>query len=1127
MKNVNPMDRCSLYPEAPTPLIPDHEVIRCIGRGSYGDVWLARNVIGAYRAVKIIYRSQLESERPFEREFHGIQRYEPISRSHPGLVQVLQVGRNDTAGSFYYVMELGDNAHPGFDEMAYAPRTLSRDAGKGRTPFNEVLDIGIALADALGHLHSHGLVHRDVKPSNIIFVEGRAKLADIGLISPIADDSSLLGTIGYIPPEGRVSAQSDIFSLGKVLYEIATGNDRQAFPQIPEDIESFAGGEQFAELNAVILKACASDPLERYKTAAELSADLELLRAGKSVRRLRILERRISLLTQIAAVSAVLLVAASVVLYFVNDAREREKKLRAAAYIASAARHVDEGNYHAAVPLFGEAAELEQHDSAAAFNDQMRVGMLLRQAPQLLAVWTNAQPVMHVEFFPDGKRLIISQGKLLQFVNLESGQPTSTNIDVGGSVACLSLSPEGQRLVVGSGRRVSIFSVRTGELLHRWPHASAVTAVAFHPDGSRVAVGSRVDGEDARMAIIDVNSGDDAPPLLSWRGHTGDVETIQFSSSGKWVLTAARDDTARMWNATNGAEAGMPLRHSSWVYSAAFSPDERYIATACHDRAVRLWEAPTQTLVTRWPAHKDGVTRVAWSPDGRVILSAGVDEAACLWTRDAQLAHAVLNHDKPITSAAFDAHGRRVATADHGGTIKIWDVAQPLPEELGDTLFNEDGTRCVTASNRTITIFETPAFKPLATARLNRDFRLCEITADGNRVAISATESDATSIAVLEGKNLAPSRWVKVGETNNVDVQVSDDGLYAFAVEAITDREWTCAFWDLRTGEKVVGPLRVKNDPPRAAFGAGNVAAAGIGRFVHVWDLKTGDELVERLKHTYALSALRFTKDGCRLLAAWSDDAWHACGAHVWDWKARRVVAGPFPHDDGVLATIFDRDERLLITASEDKRAVIWRVATGEMIGQTLWHRAQVTSAAFDPESRWTVTGSSDGVVKTWETASGFPIAAPFHHGEPIRGCGFVAGAKGVWVRLSERAVLWRLSENTKSASDLKILAGALGTAAGMRGRGGWSEADVQRWRVAPGQAAGADALRRCDAELAEWHQAEAVISERARDWFAARFHWQQLAGLSQTNAAFQQSFAKADHRWRAARENNPVTKTP
>src|SRR3977135_4406765 len=94
---------------APPIAIPDHELLRCIGRGRYGEVRVARNVRGRYRAVKIVRRQSFDNARPFERELSGIRNFEPISRSHDGFVDVLHIGNNEAEGAFYYVMELGDD----------------------------------------------------------------------------------------------------------------------------------------------------------------------------------------------------------------------------------------------------------------------------------------------------------------------------------------------------------------------------------------------------------------------------------------------------------------------------------------------------------------------------------------------------------------------------------------------------------------------------------------------------------------------------------------------------------------------------------------------------------------------------------------------------------------------------------------------------------------------------------------------------------------------------------------------------------------------------------------------------------------------------------------------------------
>src|SRR6266498_861877 len=100
----------SLHNSITPPHVPDHELLRCIGGGSYGEVWLARSVIGTWRAVKVVYRNSFEHDKPFEREFKGIRKFEPISLTHESQVKILHVGRNDAAGYFYYVMELADDA---------------------------------------------------------------------------------------------------------------------------------------------------------------------------------------------------------------------------------------------------------------------------------------------------------------------------------------------------------------------------------------------------------------------------------------------------------------------------------------------------------------------------------------------------------------------------------------------------------------------------------------------------------------------------------------------------------------------------------------------------------------------------------------------------------------------------------------------------------------------------------------------------------------------------------------------------------------------------------------------------------------------------------------------------------
>ncbi len=268
------------------PRVPNHEMVRSIGRGSYGEIWLARSLTGTWRAVKIVDRRTFESDKAFQREFEGMAKFEPISRDDAGFVDILHVGRDEAGGFFYYVMELADD-HLGcgvIDPATYVPKTIKAELSRrSRLLADECITIGLSLTKALGALHRQDLVHRDIKPANIIFVGGVPKIADIGLVAASGQDS-YVGTEGYVPPEGPGTAQADIYSLGKVLYEMAMGKDRMDFPAVNSELSGLPDKAALMQLNGVLLRACANDPEQRYATAEEMHEDLLRLRDGRPLR---------------------------------------------------------------------------------------------------------------------------------------------------------------------------------------------------------------------------------------------------------------------------------------------------------------------------------------------------------------------------------------------------------------------------------------------------------------------------------------------------------------------------------------------------------------------------------------------------------------------------------------------------------------------------------------------------------------------------------------------------------------------------------------------------------------------------------------------------------------------------
>jgi CHASE2 domain-containing sensor protein len=284
--------------EAGQPSAPDYTFVAPpFGKGTFGKVWLVRNAVGQWQALKAVYRASFDSDRPYDVEWNGICQYKPLSGEHPALLRVDFVSAKNSLGWFYYVMELGDAQSTEWEQKPelYRPRDLGwvrKQAPNQRLPVLECINIGLALADALEFLHGKGLIHRDIKPSNIIFVRGRPKLADVGLVTRARapqDVTSYVGTPDYMPPlpESPGTVPADIYALGMVLFVISSGTEPAFYPHLKTTLVMSGHSSEFMRLNAVILKACHFDVAQRYPSASALRVALQEveaeLRQGETV----------------------------------------------------------------------------------------------------------------------------------------------------------------------------------------------------------------------------------------------------------------------------------------------------------------------------------------------------------------------------------------------------------------------------------------------------------------------------------------------------------------------------------------------------------------------------------------------------------------------------------------------------------------------------------------------------------------------------------------------------------------------------------------------------------------------------------------------------------------------------
>ncbi|HWN93952.1 MAG TPA: protein kinase [Methylomirabilota bacterium] len=1071
------------------PVIPDHQLVRRIGQGSYGEIWLARNVIGTYRAVKIVYRSRFDDSKPFDREFTGLQAFEPVSRSHPGLVNILQVGRNEDMGCMYYVMELADDEVAGrqVHPDVYVAMTLGRQlSARERLPANECVQIGIHLAAALGHLHKAGLVHRDIKPSNIIFVNGQPKLADIGLVS-LANAPTFVGSEGYIPPEGPGSFQADIYSLGKVLYEISTGQDRQRFPELPRNISTFDDCADVAELNEVVVKACAQKPADRYSSADDLRADLEMISAGRSVKRLHFVERQLARVRRVAAAAIGITVAVGVLAYAINRGRNREKQLLAASYVARGAERVADGNPHAAVPWFAEALRLQQSDASIAESHRLRIGAAFQQAPKLLQFWEGKIPVSDLRFSPDGRTLLVAAGKQVRLLDIATAALVA-EFPMKHSIHGAAYSPDGERIAVANNRFLTLLDVATGASVEWKKHAQVLSA-EFNSDGQTLVLGCL----KGCAHVVDAATGEPRGPDLI--GHIAEASYAVFSPDDARIVTASRDSTARIWDAKTG-ELLYVLPHAHWIRDAVFSPDGQRVLTASSDHTLFVWDIFPEPRITSRMEHRGDVQRARFSPDGRSIASAGMDLTVRFWNvRTGKPAAPTINMSMPPLNAAYSPEGRRLATAGQGGHVAIWDLSGEPALNVGRGIVSADGERYVTFASNSFRVFDArndAAVTPLLS--VSQEIASVSCSADARTILITGNRDTnglvPASVYDAGARGPRPFTSLVAGEIT----LLSPDGAML-----LRTKSGVAGIWNIATGAVLFRSDEVSSRFRCAAFSPDSrTLAFGCDTNVFVVDAQTGVPRFQPLPHPFRIGALSFSRGSSQLVSATADSDYNIGMAFVWDARTGRPLAHNTLHTDGIVTAKFTSDGKSIATGGDDSRAFLWDAVTGRPHTEPLTLSWQVRSVNFSADDRWLVA-SSWCETQLWEAGTGQALTPVFRLAGPGRfeESGFCAGTRRIWIRSSRALLFWNLPRVDNEPNEILAMASHLGVTIPTGVRGGSAA-----WPVPKLRALCAEERARVESTLAAWHSQQAQVFENEGDWFAAQFHLQQLLKLASSDQA-------------------------